>query len=431
MWCGLGCFWNMVTPWLLGLSHARGRMPDFRLPRRAASKVDFVAPRPKFVWPRREPLYACSDAAAYVPDDGGREPGTGVLRPVRGVRGPRDERHVSSRGTGRARAQGWMGPCLLPKQRAHLPHARCRLRGGRIEVLRDGLEDCEAQHRARGRAVAHRHGPPTARERWRARGPEVLPSLHPGAGWGDLGVPAQRVARERPWRPRENRLPVDIRTAPRTLGGPRSRGGREGDRRGARPGDPEIRRIHRPELHALRRPLAPRLSGLPNEWPILHALSRQFRGDDHRGFRAPSSDAIGTDAPRRAPHDYVRLGTPEDHRLVEGSSSRWGSARVVAGLAPTTRSFLAESLRLENLATGVRPNQETPRCFARSACSRRSDGSGRGTGPRSQRDGLERGSRGAVCCRLLECAPTAGTSVETRRTLKVGPGIAHAGRCGR
>src|SRR2546427_484987 len=223
-------------------------MPDFRLPRRAASKVDFVAPRPKFVWPRREPLCACSDAAAYVPDDGGREPGTGVLRPVRGVRGPRDERYVSARGTGRARAQGWLGPRLLPKRRAHLPLARCRLRGGRIEVLWYRLEDCEAQHRARGRAIAHRHGPSAARE---CR-------------------------------------------------------------------------------------LAPRLSGLPNERPILPAISRQFRGDDHRGFRAPSSDAIGTDAPRRAPHDYVRLGTPEDHRLVEGSSSRWGSARVVAGLAPTT-----------------------------------------------------------------------------------------------
>src|SRR5438093_13260649 len=64
-------------------------MPDFRLPRRAASNVDFVAPRPKFVWPRREPLSPCLDAAAHVPHDGGREPGTGVLRPVRGVRGPR------------------------------------------------------------------------------------------------------------------------------------------------------------------------------------------------------------------------------------------------------------------------------------------------------------------------------------------------------
>src|SRR5947199_10876821 len=333
-------------------------MPDFRLPRRAASKVDFVAPRPKFVWPRREPLYACSDAAAYVPDDGGREPGTGVLRPVRGVRGPRDERHVSARGTGRARAQGWLGPRLLPKRRAHLPLARCRLRGGRIEGLWYRLEDCEAQHRARGRAIAHRHGPSAARERWRARGTEVLPSLHPGAGRGDLGVPAQRVARERPRRPRKNRLAVDIRAAPRTLGGPRSRGGCEGDRRSARPGDSEIRRIHRPELHALRRPLAPCLSGLPNERPILHALSRQFRGDDDRGFRAHSSDAIGTDAPRRAPHDYVRLGTPEDHRLVEGSSSRSGSGRVVAALTPTAPSSPAEiSLRLGDSAPGVILNQ--------------------------------------------------------------------------
>src|SRR5256712_4923937 len=431
MWCGLGCFWNMVTPWLLGLSHARGRMPDFRLPRRVASKVDFGAPRPKFVWPRREPLYACSDAAAYVPDDGGREPGTGVLRLVRGVRGPRDERHVSARGTGRARAQGWMGPRVLPERRARLAHAGCRLRGGRIEVLRDGLEDCEAQHRARGGTIAHRHGPPAARKRRRARGPEALASVHRGGGRGDLGVPAQMVARERPWRRRENRLPVDIRTPPRTLGGPRSRRGCEGDRGSARPGNPEIRRIHRPEFHALRRPLAPFLSGLPNERPILHALSRQFRSDDDRGFRAHSSDAIGTDAPWRAPHDYVRLGTPEDHRVVEGSSGS-GSARGVAGVTPTTRSFLAESSwRLANSATSVRPNQEIPRCSARSACSRRSSCSGRGTGPRLQWDGPERGSRGAGCCRLPGCAPTAGTSVETRRTPKVGPGIVHGGRCGR
>src|SRR2546426_3681127 len=80
-------------------------MPDFRLPRRAASKVDFVAPRPKFVWPRREPLYACSDAAEHVPDDGGREPGTGVLRPVRGVRGPRDTGDSPHRCAGRTRAR--------------------------------------------------------------------------------------------------------------------------------------------------------------------------------------------------------------------------------------------------------------------------------------------------------------------------------------
>src|SRR3989442_4955553 len=355
-------------------------MPDFRLPRRAASKVDFVAaPRPKFVWPRREPLYACLDAAAHVPHDGGREPGTGVLRPVRGVRGPRDERHVSARGTGRARAQGWLGPRLLPKRRAHLPLARCRLRGGRIEVLWYRLEECEAQHRARGRAIAHRDGPPAARERRRARGTEVLPSLHPGEGRGDLGVPAQRVARERPRRPRKNRLAVDIRAAPRTLGGPRSRGGCEGDRRSARPGDSEIRRIHRPELHALRRPLAPCLSGLPNERPILHALSRQFRGDDHRGFRAPSSDAIGTDAPRRAPHDYVRLGTPEDHRLVEGSSSRSSSARVVVGLTPPNRSFLAQSfMRFADWIAGVRPNREIPRCCSLSAYADQYDRSCRG-----------------------------------------------------
>ena len=61
-------------------------------------------PRPKFVWLRREPLYACLDAAAYVPDDGDREPGTGVLRPVRGVRGPRDTGNVPHRGARRTRA---------------------------------------------------------------------------------------------------------------------------------------------------------------------------------------------------------------------------------------------------------------------------------------------------------------------------------------
>src|SRR2546426_12472034 len=128
-------------------------MPDFRLPRRAASKVDFVAPRPKFVWPRREPLYACSDAAEYVPDDGCREPGTGVLRPVRGVRRPRDARHVSARGTGRARPQGWLGACLLSERAAQRAYARCRLCSGRVEVLRDRLENCKAKYRARSRAI--------------------------------------------------------------------------------------------------------------------------------------------------------------------------------------------------------------------------------------------------------------------------------------
>src|SRR2546422_5063440 len=74
---------------------------------------------------------------------------------------------MSHRGTGRARARGWLGPCLLPKRRAHLAHAGCRLRSGRIEVLWDRLEDCEAHHRARGGTIAHRHGPPAARERRR------------------------------------------------------------------------------------------------------------------------------------------------------------------------------------------------------------------------------------------------------------------------
>src|SRR5438445_66198 len=44
---------------------------------------------------------------------------------------------------------------------------------------------------------------------------------------------------------------------------------------------------------------------------------RQRRGDDDRGFRAHSRDARGTDAPRGAPYDYVRPGTPEDDRIVE------------------------------------------------------------------------------------------------------------------
>src|SRR5207302_9676477 len=125
---------------------------------------------------------------------------------------------------------------------------------------------------------------------------------------------------------------------PRTLGGPRSRRGCEGDQGSPRLGNPEIWRIHRPEFHALRRPLAPCLSRLPNEQPILHALSRQLRGDDDRGFRAHSRNASGTDAPRGAPYDHVRPGTPEDDRIVEGNVSGSGSARIEAGQRPTTPS---------------------------------------------------------------------------------------------
>src|SRR5712691_6817405 len=37
---------------------------------------------------RREPLIGLLGCCAHVQDDGSREPGTGVLRPLRGVRGP-------------------------------------------------------------------------------------------------------------------------------------------------------------------------------------------------------------------------------------------------------------------------------------------------------------------------------------------------------
>src|SRR2546426_2416461 len=139
-------------------------------------------PRPKFVWPRREPLYACLDAAAYVPDDGGREPGTGILRSFRGVRGPRDTRDVSHRGAGRTRPQGRLGTRLLPERRTQDPHARRRLRRRRVEVLRHRLENCETEPRTRARAVVDCDGPPSPCKCGWTRGPEVRSSVPRGEG---------------------------------------------------------------------------------------------------------------------------------------------------------------------------------------------------------------------------------------------------------
>src|SRR2546428_11116218 len=76
---------------------------------------------------RREPLIGLLGCCAHVQNDGGREPGTRVLRPLRGVRGPGYARDVSAWRPGRARTQGWMGPCVLPERLVEIAQTGWRL----------------------------------------------------------------------------------------------------------------------------------------------------------------------------------------------------------------------------------------------------------------------------------------------------------------
>src|SRR5712691_9333761 len=69
-----------------------------------------------YMW-RSASLYSSAqNAAVHVPDDGGRQPGSCVLRLVRGVRGPLDQRHVPNRRTRRAGPQGWVGARLFQER---------------------------------------------------------------------------------------------------------------------------------------------------------------------------------------------------------------------------------------------------------------------------------------------------------------------------
>src|SRR2546425_10676572 len=76
---------------------------------------------------RREPLIGLLGCCAHVQNDGGREPGPGVLRPFRGVGGPGQAREWSAWGPGRAGHQGWMGPWVFPERFVEIakPGSRC------------------------------------------------------------------------------------------------------------------------------------------------------------------------------------------------------------------------------------------------------------------------------------------------------------------